>query len=249
MKSIPTDYGTVHICNIETLFLETLTLIKRAAITASGPMVVGLTGGSTPKAFYQWAHEHKKGDRIIREKVIWSTSDERHVPLDSEESNFGNADRLLLQGWDIPEENKFPWPVDQSPDECADLFTHQWNERFGAERTFDLCFLGMGDDCHTASLFPECPLIGSGHMESFAAVEWPGRGWRLTLTPEGLHRAHKIIVSVTGAGKQEALKDVFERSFDPHHKPIQLLKAHVDKTIWLIDEAAAEGVRFIPDRA
>lgn len=244
MKSIPTPYGTVHVCNLETIFLETLTLIKRAAVAAQEPVVVGLTGGSTPKAFYRWAYEHKKPDPVLLEKVIWSTSDERHVPLSSDESNFGNADRVLLQGWGVPTENKFPWPVEGTPEACADLFTHRWNERFGADRTFDLCFLGMGDDCHTASLFPKCPLIGSGHRESFAAVDWPGRGWRLTLTPEGLLRARKIIVTVTGAGKRQALKHVFEESFDPLNKPVQLLKAHADKTIWLIDDAAEEGVRF-----
>ncbi|MGE9295552.1 MAG: 6-phosphogluconolactonase [Puniceicoccales bacterium] len=242
MKTFSSPLGQVHVLGKEALFLETLRLIKTAAKNSAEEIVVGLTGGSTPKAFYAWAAEHQALSADLKEKVVWSTSDERCVPLESDDSNFGHADRGMLTPLDVPAENKFPWPVELEPEACADEYNHRWNERFGAHRGFDICLLGMGDDSHTASLFPHCPLIGSNHHENYAATHWPERGWRVTITPEGFSRCKQIVVSVTGAGKGEALFQAFHGQFDPRAKPIQLLRAHAHKTIWLLDPPAAEGL-------
>ncbi|MBC2595070.1 6-phosphogluconolactonase [Ruficoccus amylovorans] len=240
MKSIPTDYGQVHIVGEEELYLETLRYIRQAAENAgSGLAPIGLTGGSTPKAFYQWVTEKKALSLDVAKKILWTTSDERCVPQSDDDSNFGHADREMLSPLGVPSENKLPWPTELEPAACADAYTKAWNERVGKDRAYDVCFVGMGGDNHTLSLFPHCPLIGAGLTESFAATNWPERGWRVTLTPHGLSLCKRIVVSCPGAGKAEALKAALRGDFDPTSKPIQLLRAHADKTVWLVDEAAA----------
>ncbi|MBK1857608.1 6-phosphogluconolactonase [Cerasicoccus arenae] len=242
MKSFSTSLGQVHVLGKEALFVETMRLIKNALKNTDGEVAVGLTGGSTPKAFYAWAAKHQALSSELKERVVWSTSDERCVPESDDNSNFGHANRDMLQPLDVPELNKFPWPVELDPEACADEFNHRWNERFGPSHCFDICFLGMGGDNHTASLFPNCPLIGTQHHENFAAINWPERGWRVTITPEGFSRCKLIVVSVTGEGKEEALFQAFHGEFNPRHKPIQLLKAHSHKVLWLLDPAAATGL-------
>lgn len=246
MKTIATPYGRVHCLPRKNLYAEILLFINHAARRpGNGPLAsIALTGGSTPQAFYHWVVQHPKLWAELGSQCLWTSSDERCVPLNSADSNFGNADRMLLQPLDVPAENKLPWPVDLPPAEAVSLYTRHWRSRVDPYRAYDLCLLGVGDDCHTASLFPGCPLIGSKLPESFAAVEWPGKGWRLTLTPEGLGRCQRILVCVTGKGKATALKRIFHGGFNPRQKPAQLLKAHAYKTDWLVDEQAASMLDF-----
>ncbi len=246
MKTLATPYGRIHCLPSQNIHAEILVFITQAAKRPQNGTLasIALTGGSSPKAFYQWAVKHPRLWAQLGEKCLWTTSDERCVPLTSTDSNFGNADRMLLQPLEVPAENKLPWPTHLEPGEAASAYTRDWKARFGPHQTYDLCLLGMGDDCHTASLFPQCPLIGHHHREYFAAVEWPGKGWRLTLTPEGLARCQRIVVCVTGAGKAQAVADLFMGPFQPRDKPAQLLKAHAYKTDWLLDGEAAAALDF-----
>ncbi len=141
------------------------------------------------------------------------------MPLASDDSNFGNADRLMLIPLGIPGAAKIPWPVELPPAACAAAFSKTWNARFGAQTGFDVCFLGMGDDGHTASLFPHCPLISSGFPDNFAATEWPGKGWRLTITEAGLARCARVIVLANGAAKAAVLKAILHGPYDPQKLP------------------------------
>lgn len=243
MKSFSTPLGQVHVLGKEALYIETMRLIKNTLKQANGnQVVIGLTGGQTPRAFYEWAANHQKMSAELREKVIWCASDERCVPLDSDESNFGQADRGLLAPLGVPDDKKMPWQVGLDPEACADDFNHRWNDRFGAHRGFDLCFLGMGGDNHTASLFPKCKLIGSKQHANFAALEWPDHSWRVTITPEGIARCKQLVVTVRGEVKEHAIFEAFHGQFNPREKPIQILKAHAYKTLWLLDPPAAEGL-------
>ena len=240
MKTLSTDYGEVRILTHEEIYQHTLDFIKAAAVSAGDKLAtVGLTGGSTPKAFYQWVNENDALPLEIAKKVLWTTSDERCVPLDDDDNNFGHAVRGMLDPLGLPAENKLAWPTELEPAECAAKYQAYWDFHYGADTAYDVCFVGMGGDNHTLSLFPECPLIKEDPQQNFASTLWPSRGWRVTLTVAGLARCKQIVVSTTGEGKAEALKKAIRGEYDPFHKPVQLVREHAAKTVWLVDEPAA----------
>lgn len=239
MSELKTEFGTVEILGREALFQRKTELIEAAAATEAGMAAIGLTGGSSPKAYYLWAVENLPFSPRVKENVVWMVSDERDVPLTSGDSNFGTADRMMLGPLKMPDEQKSPWPAGLQPDEAAEVFCDRWSNKFGNERCFDLCVLGMGDDCHTASMFPKGPLLSSSTTDLFAAVDVSGKGARLTITPAGLRACGRILVMVMGEGKAAALQRVFHGRYEPFNKPIQQLKDHADRVTWLIDPPAA----------
>jgi|TARA_B110000495_G_C22957732_1_gene561215 6-phosphogluconolactonase len=228
-------YGSVKICSLEEIFQ--ITAEKISAVASGVTKTVGLTGGSTPKAFYEWAAETKPFSEEVLNKVLWYASDERMVPLDSEESNFGIADRKMLTFLDVSEINKHPWITTVDPQSSANVFNQRWLDNHGANHGFDLCLLGMGDDGHTASIFPGSTLLVSPIAALFACVEVPEKGWRLTITREGFGQCAEILITVTGAKKASVLKEVLEGPDDVY--PVQLLEAYASRVTWLVDEAAA----------
>jgi len=238
----PTQYGTFKIGPREELFRRLIERFSEAPSRAPEAFTVGLTGGSTPKAFYQWCLENEALPRAVMEHVVWSVSDERAVSLDDPESNFGNARRLLLDPFGVPELQRFPWPVQFDPHSAALAFEMKWKERFGAGQAFDLCLLGMGDDGHTASLFPESPLLAIDTGSFFSPVEVPGKGWRFTITPLGLSACRNIVLMVTGRGKAERLRAVLEDP--PGTYPVQIMANYSDRVEWLVDDAASAGLDF-----
>jgi len=238
MKEYITKLGTVKVGSSRELLMENL---KQMAAVGKGG-TVGLTGGSTPKAVYELAVSEADVWKKSFREVNWFTSDERYVPLESDESNFGNAQRLMLDPLGVSSEQQFPWKVDLEPSMAAEAFASQWREHFGDERCFDLCLLGMGEDCHTLSLFPGSPLLQERPNTWFSFVDVPGKGWRLTLTPAGLERCGKVVISVMGKGKCEALCRVFTNTENLMEMPVQLLGRMPEQVCWLVDEAAADGL-------
>lgn len=235
-----TQYGKIIIEDREELFGHIQAFIAET-VPAEGNLskVIGLTGGSTPKAFYRWMIENQR-ECSGWDRLHWSVSDERMVALEDEESNFGNADRMLLQPMGINDSQKLPWPVQVDPHSASSVFNRRWEDTFGSEKAFDLCFLGMGDDGHTASLFPGSPLLGAQIKDSFTCVDVPDKGWRLTITEAGLARCEQIVVLVTGAAKAQRLKAVLNEPQGSY--PIQILASMASRVVWLVDREAAANI-------
>ena len=234
-REIATPYGKLRIGSQSEIFAHLVDAIETAVATYGDPFTVGLTGGSTPKAFYRWAIEKDAISQAIIDRAVWCVSDERMVPLDHEESNFGNADRAFLTPLGVSEARKFPWPVSVDPHSAAPAFEMKFHERFGETRAFDICFLGMGEYGHTASIFPQSPLLVIESGSHFAPVQVPGKGWRLSITPDGLAACGKIFITVTGESKAGRLRAVINGEGD---YPAQILGRFPGKVEWLVDEAA-----------
>lgn len=240
VRFVMTDYGNVQVGPTEGLYevLAGAMLEATQRVAPRGPRI-GLSGGGTPQAFFRWAAEPGRLAPEVVAKALWLTSDERFVPREDAESNFGNADRLLLDALEIPEPRRLNWPVQVDPHSASIVFNQRWNDRFGAHQAFDLCLLGIGADGHTASLFPGSPVLGSHIVDNFVCVDVPGKGWRLTITESGLGRCGQIIVLVIGEEKAGVVRDILTGKPDPQRLPAQILARLKERTLWLMDEGAA----------
>ncbi len=238
-----TAYGRLIVGAREELFAKAVELaVGQQHLGTNKIFSWALTGGSTPQEWYRWCATH----RAIPDKTLamthFTVSDERVVPLHSNQSNFGNAERQLLTPLLVPPEHQHPWPVAMLPSEAATTYARDWHGRAGDEHSYDVCFLGMGDDGHTASIFPGSPLLKADERRFFAAVEVPGKGWRLTITPAGLGACGLIVVMALGASKAAMIKRVFNGAHDPLKIPIQMLRSWGDRVVWLADKAAVSEV-------
>jgi len=245
MQSRSTPYGTVRIGPVEALYDWLARHMSQHVSNRICPPSVALTGGSTPMGFYRWMATRMMSFAPVAKQIIWTVSDERLVPLDSPESNFGNARRSLLDPMGVPDDSMLAWDTERSPDDAAEWYSHLWAYSFGERKSYDLCLLGMGPDCHVASLFPGSSLLEDLQDSSrgFAAVEVPDKGWRLTITPEGLRRSESIVIMVTGASKAEALGRVFGGGDESvANCPARLMGLFPEKVTWLVDHDAGAGI-------
>lgn len=244
MNEYSTTAGRLMVGTREELFTEAVRLIAAQHAAAAGRrFLCACSGGSTPQDWYRWCVSTQAIPASVAATTHFTVSDERHVPLDSPQSNFGNAERLLLSPLGVPREHRHPWVVAYEPEAAAEAYRKTLLLLAGPGRAYDVCMLGMGDDAHTASFFPGSPLLHDDGGLPFAAVDCGAKGWRLTVTPTGLAWSGLTIVMALGAGKAEALARVLEGPADVAQAPAQVLARLRDRVVWLVDEAAASRLQ------
>jgi 6-phosphogluconolactonase len=174
-------------------------------------------------------------------QLFWG--DERWVPLEDAASNAGEAVRGFIDEVHLSEERYHPWPTQlDNPDAAAAAYEMTIRIVTGAETeppAFDLIFLGMGDDGHTASLFPGTAAI---HEQGRLAVANPVPKLdttRLTFTPPLINAARDVIFLVNGEGKAEMLHRVLDGPIDVDITPSQVIRPTDGRLRWIVDEAAA----------
>lgn len=243
IKETTTGYGQLFVGKREELFAKAVELVADRQLKASAPFFsLALTGGSTPQEWYRWCVAGKRLPELFLRSAHFTVSDERCVPLHSDQSNFGNAQRQLLEPLQVAAVQCHPWPVEKLPAEAAAAYARDWHAKAGEGKTYDVCFLGMGDDGHTASIFPGSELLKGDGGRLFAAVDVPGKGWRLTITPSGLSSCGLIVIMTLGAAKAAMVKRIFTGSYDPTQTPVQRAREWRERVVWLMDEGAAAGV-------
>jgi 6-phosphogluconolactonase len=226
---------------------ERFVAASAAAVAARGRFTVALSGGSTPKALYARLAAPACASRIdwARVHVFWG--DERCVPPDHASSNFRMAREALLDHVPVPKEQVHRLRGEDDPHAAAAAYEAELRAAFpdGVAR-LDLALLGMGDNGHTASLFPGLSAVREADRWVVAErVDEVGM-WRLTLTPPALNGAAAVVFLVAGPDKAAMLARVLEGPRNVDLLPVQAI-APVDGTVtWLVDDAAA--AQLLPGR-
>lgn len=201
---------------------------------------IALAGGSTPKPVYERLASADSAGSIDWSRVHVFFSDERCVPPDDTQSNYRMAREAVLSRVPIPERNIHRIRGEEPPELAAAEAERSLRALFAdaVVPSLDLVLLGLGDDGHTASLFP-----GTAALRETSRLVVPQyvdklRCWRVTFTPPLLNAARKVAFIVEGAGKAATLHAVTEGPFQPDVLPSQLVQpaGGVD---WLVDVAAA----------
>lgn len=211
------------------------------AIAARGEFTVALSGGSTPEALYRLLAEPDHAQQVDWSRVQVFFGDERCVPPDDERSNYGKARETLLDRVPLPPDNLHRIPGELPREECAAQYERDLAEHFGAEGIprFDLILLGMGDDGHTASLFPGMPALDERSRRAVAtnvpAYVKPNVP-RVTLTFPVLDAGRVVAFLVTGKGKAARVAEVVGGSSP---LPAARVNPVEGKLIWFLDEEAA----------
>ena len=213
---------------------------ERAAesISSSGRFAVALAGGSTPEATYELlASEYT--DEVDWGNVHVFFGDERSVPPDDDDSNYRMARESLLDH--VPVGSVHRMIGELLPDEAAMQYEEELREFFdtlGAPPEFDLIHLGIGDDGHTASLFPDTPAlevtdrwVAQNPVPKLETV-------RITLTLPVINAAKAVSFLVAGEGKAEALKEILEGDANPRDYPAKFVRPREEPT-WMADRGAA----------
>jgi 6-phosphogluconolactonase len=214
----------------------------RENIALSDKFTLGLSGGSTPKAMFELLASGGSGLAIDWAKVEVFFVDERCVPPDHPESNYRLARETLLSKVSVPSDNIHRMRGEIEPQEAAKEYGQMLKKKFGDDGGLDLILLGMGEDGHTASLFPGTPAVNETRhrcVANYAEHSTTGRSWRITLTAPFINRARQVMMTVTGANKAKALANVLEGPRDPQRLPAQLIAPASGRLSWLIDAAAA----------
>ncbi|CAN5581658.1 6-phosphogluconolactonase [soil metagenome] len=211
------------------------------AIADKGIFFVALTGGSSPEILYKMLAEPLYLDQVDWKKVWIFWGDERWVPPDDKRSNAGMAFKLLLDHVSIPQNQIFVmWDKDQEPEEFALTYQKFIEQKMGKPPEFDLILLGMGEDGHTASLFPETEVLKERSKMVSAYYLKDQNKYRITLTAPIINLSKKIVFLVFGSNKAHALREVLEGEYNPDKYPAQLIKPIQGQIVWLVDKAAAQ---------
>ena len=217
--------------------------LATAAIAARGQFVVALSGGSTPRATYTLLARDEFAARVDWPRVHVFWGDERCVPPDHPESNYRMARETLLDKIPIPAENVHRIRGELPPDQAATAYQAELEAVLGAGGRFDLILLGMGEDGHTASLFPGTAAIHEQTRWVVAHYVDKLSVWRVTLTPVVINAAAHVTFLVSGAGKAERLREVLDGPHQPDVLPVQIVRPTDGRLLWLADAAAAVHVR------
>ncbi len=222
--------------------------IGNSAIESNGRFAVALAGGSTPKALYRLLATKEFSSRIDWEKVFFFFGDERNVAPDDEQSNFRMANENLLQPLQIPAANIFRWQpelgdAEKTADKYQAAIVHFFDLANGELPRLDLILLGMGDDGHTASLFPFSSALNETDKIAAANPIEKLNTTRLTLTFPAINNAANVIFLVGGAAKAGALKEVLEGAPQPEKFPSQNVKPTNGELFWLVDAPAAQFLK------
>lgn len=215
------------------------------AVTARGAFALALAGGSTPRVLYALLADPGGpfATRMPWQRTQVFFGDERHVPPDHPDSNFRMASQSLLERVPVPAENvhRIRGEVPDA-DAAAAAYERELRAALGEPPALDLVLLGLGEDGHTASLFPGSPALEE--RERWVVAPWVERlgKRRITLTLPALEAARQVLFLVTGAGKSAALRRALREPASAEPVPASRVRPGNGRVLWLADRAAAASL-------
>ena len=232
------DLETISIAAAD-LFVEQ----AQKAVIKNDRFSVALSGGHTPARTYELLAQKPWCEQVPWDKTFIFWGDERCVPKDDSRHNALMAHQLLLSHVPIPTHHIHPIICESSPKITAEKYELVLHEFFQDQDVcFDLVFLGIGNDGHTASLFPATPVLNE-RTKWVSVVSVPDQEFsRITLTIPLLERSFQTVFLVEGAEKAQVLKTILEGPWDTSTYPAQLIAPFNGKLTWLVDKAAAKSL-------
>ncbi len=217
--------------------------LAERAMALRGRFAVALSGGTTPRRTYELLAEPAFAERVAWPLVHVFWGDERCVPLDDPLSNARLAREAWLDKVPIPVAQIHPIDCQANPANAARQYEGELHRLFrGGPPRFDLILLGLGDNGHTASLFPGSRALED--QERWTAEVYVAEQdlYRVTLTLPVLNRAAVVAFLVAGAAKAAVVREVIEGPRDPQRLPAQLIQPRAGELHWLLDKAAAASL-------
>ncbi len=210
-------------------------------IAKKGIFTVALSGGSTPKRFFEILAGPAFNRNINWKKILLFWGDERFVPHTHEQSNYKMTKEALLDQIKIPRKNIFPVPTNGLPQLCAQQYETTIKNTLGRSRSFDLTLLGMGDDGHTASLFPGTNILQE--QKKLVREVWleDKQTWRISFTYPLINQSKEIMYLIAGNNKGPVIKKIFSGRALKTLYPLQSVNPTTGTAVWMLDEAAAGG--------
>ncbi len=225
----------------ETILFSTRQFIQigQEAIQQNGSFIVALSGGQTPHAIFKELSKPSYRQALDWSKVICFWSDERSTPPDNTENNYFSAMQAGLATLPLRPENIFRMPAEENIEENALAYERLIRKKVPSLQ-FDLIMLGMGEDGHTASLFPLTHGLHTKDRLVIANYVPQKQTWRMSFTYECIHMAKQICIYVMGAKKADMIVKVLMGPYDPDHFPVQRIGTPSHKALWILDQEASK---------
>ncbi|MGH1517933.1 6-phosphogluconolactonase [Chryseobacterium sp. JK1] len=219
---------------------DTFVELSEKSIQKHGKFTVALSGGSSPKVIFSLLATPEYAGKIDWSKVYFFWVDERWVSLDDEKSNFKMTLHTLLDKVPVNKDQVFPMYKDGiEPEEYAKEYETQLRNVLGEQGIFDFILLGMGDDGHTASLFPGEAVLHEKEKWVAAYYLKSQEMFRITLTEPIINNAENILIITFGTSKKHALNEVLNGEYNPELYPLQLIEKKEGVQIFTDEEAGA----------
>jgi 6-phosphogluconolactonase len=218
--------------------------IVNSAIETRGVCCVALSGGETPRRMYSRLAKAPFAHAVDWSKVHLFFGDERTVPPTDHNSNFGMIDLDFLSHIDIPHGNVHRIVGEIDPEEAARRYERELEKAFGQKEVrFDLVLLGLGEDGHTASLFPKTKLMDDGQSLVCAVYVPQLESWRISLTFRAINNARRVLFLVAGGDKASILEQVLGAKEATKELPATLVMPKEGTLIWMVDHDAAVNIK------
>jgi len=225
---------------------EEIAYFAGEAVCTHGEFTLCLSGGTTPAAIYEMLGSKFQFSIAWKEiQLFWG--DERCVPPDDPASNFAMTQRTLLSKLTLEPSQVHRIPGEKTPDDAAHAYEDELRSHFGLGEgefpRFDVMLLGLGENSHTASLFPGSAAIHENERIALAVdVDDPTQRHRVTITPPVINNAARIFFLASGASKAQAVWNILKGPRDVDKFPAQVVAPDNGEVIWLLDKAAASMI-------